>query len=70
MLARALHELSDFNNPALTKELTLTLKELVEGEWIQYENTNPYEISSHLYQTLALKKTGSLFRWCLLHFRL
>lgn len=64
MLARALHELSDFNNPKLTAELTLTLKELVEGEWIQYENTNPYEISRHLYETLALKKTGSLFRWC------
>ena len=64
MLARALHELSDFNNPKLTKELTLTLKELVEGEWIQYENTNPYKITKSLYTTLALKKTGSLFRWC------
>jgi octaprenyl-diphosphate synthase len=66
MLARALHELSDFNNPKLTQELTLTLKELVEGEWIQYENTNPYEITTTLYETLALKKTGSLFRWCFL----
>lgn len=66
MLARALHELSDFQNPKLTQELTLTLKELVEGEWIQYENTNPYEISTNLYETLAIKKTGSLFRWCFL----
>lgn len=64
MLARALHELSDFENPKLTTELTLTLKDLVEGEWIQYENTNPYEISATLYETLAVKKTGSLFRWC------
>lgn len=64
MLARALHELSSFNNPKLTMELTLTLKDLVEGEWIQYENTNPYEISATLYETLAVKKTGSLFRWC------
>ncbi len=64
MLARALHELSDFSNPKLTSELTLTLKELVEGEWIQYENTNPYDITRTLYETLALKKTGSLFRWC------
>lgn len=66
MLAKALHELSDFNNPALTKELTLTLTELVEGEWIQYENTNPYKITTTLYETLAVKKTGSLFRWCFL----
>jgi octaprenyl-diphosphate synthase len=66
MLAKALHELSDFSNPALTQELTLTLKELVEGEWIQYENTDPYEISYKLYETLAIKKTGSLFRWCFL----
>jgi len=66
MLAKALHELSEFDNPKLTGELTLTLKELVEGEWIQYENTNPYEISTHLYETLAIKKTGSLFRWCFL----
>jgi octaprenyl-diphosphate synthase len=66
MLARALHELSDFNNPKLTQELTLTLKELVEGEWIQYENTNPYKITTTLYETLAVKKTGSLFRWCFL----
>ena len=63
MLARALHELSDFQKPKLTQELTYTLKELVEGEWIQYENTNPYKISLKLYETLALKKTGSLFRW-------
>ena len=66
MLARALHELSDFNNPKLTQQLTLTLKELVEGEWIQYENTDPYEITYKLYETLAIKKTGSLFRWCFL----
>lgn len=66
MLARALHELSDFNNPSLIQELTLTLKELVEGEWIQYENTDPYTISYKLYETLAVKKTGSLFRWCFL----
>jgi geranylgeranyl pyrophosphate synthase len=64
MLARALHELSSFNNPKLTAELTLTLKDLVEGEWIQYENTNPYEITATMYETLAVKKTGSLFRWC------
>ncbi len=63
MLAKALHELSDYQNPKLTQELTLTLKELVEGEWIQYENTNPYKITKTLYELLALKKTGSLFRW-------
>lgn len=64
MLARSLYELSEYNNPRLMAELTLTLKELVEGEWIQYENTNPYQIGTALYTTLALKKTGSLFRWC------
>ena len=63
MLAKALHELSDYQKPKLTQELTLTLKELVEGEWIQYEYTNPYTISNHIYNTLAIKKTGSLFRW-------
>ena len=66
MLARALYEVSEFNNSKLTQELTLTLKELVEGEWIQYENTNPYKITHTLYETLAVKKTGSLFRWCFL----
>lgn len=63
MLAKALHELSDFELPRLTQELTFTLTELVEGEWIQFENTNPYKISANLYQKLAEKKTGSLFRW-------
>lgn len=63
MLARALFETAEFDNSRLTQELTLALKDLVEGEWIQYENTNPYEISAHLYETLALKKTGALFRW-------
>lgn len=66
MLARALFEVSELGNAKLTQELTLTLKELVEGEWIQYENTNPYQITSTLYETLAIKKTGSLFRWCFL----
>ena len=64
MLAKSLHELSEFQNPKLTQELTLTLKDLVEGEWIQFENTNPYEITKSLYERLAVKKTGSLFRWC------
>lgn len=66
MLAKALHELSEYQNPKVTAELTLTLKDLVEGEWIQYDNTNPYQISTHLYETLAIKKTGALFRWCFL----
>ena len=66
MLAKALHELSEFKNTNLSAELTLTLKDLVEGEWIQYENTNPYEISKNLYTRLAIKKTGSLFRWALI----
>lgn len=64
MLARALHELSTFKNTDLTSELTLTLKDLVEGEWIQFENTNPFEIGLKTYELLAQKKTGSLFRWC------
>lgn len=66
MLARALHELSSFKNTELTSELTLTLKDLVEGEWIQFENTNPFEIRMATYELLARKKTGSLFRWCFL----
>ncbi len=66
MLARALHELSSFNNSDLTSQLTLTLKDLVEGEWIQFENTNPFEIGLKTYELLAQKKTGSLFRWCFL----
>ncbi len=64
MLAKALFELSELGNNKVVQELTLTLKSLVEGEWIQYENTNPYTTSKNIYETLSIKKTGSLFRWC------
>ena len=64
MLARSLFELGEFNHPRLLQELTITLKDLVEGEWMQYEHTNPYTTSLNIYETLSIKKTGSLFRWC------
>jgi geranylgeranyl pyrophosphate synthase len=64
ILAKALTELSEFQNTELINQLAFTLRDLVEGEWIQMEHTNPYEVSREIYEKLAIKKTGSLLRWC------
>lgn len=64
ILAKALSELAEFQNTDLINELASTLKDLVEGEWIQMEHTNPYLVNKDLYNKLAIKKTGSLLRWC------
>lgn len=63
ILAKALNELTVFADHRLVNELALTLRDLVEGEWIQMENKNPFTIQQELYEELAIKKTGSLLRW-------
>lgn len=64
ILAKALSELSEFKNSELINQISLTLKDLVEGEWIQMDHTNPYQVEKAIYEKLAIKKTGSLLRWC------
>lgn len=63
ILAKSLSELTVFENSKLINCLAITLRDLVEGEWIQMEQTNPYKVDAQTYETLAVKKTGSLLRW-------
>jgi geranylgeranyl pyrophosphate synthase len=64
MLAKSISELAAFNNTQLINLIATTLKDLVEGEWIQMEHNNPYLVDAKTYDTLAIKKTGALLRWC------
>ena len=66
MLAKALSELSMFAPNRLVHELSLTLKDLGEGELIQAELHGPNSWTEQIYLDVAKKKTGSIFRWCFL----
>ncbi len=63
MLSKALVELAEVDNIMVISDLAMCLKQLVDGEWIQLETTNPFSLSIERYIRLAELKTGSLFSW-------
>lgn len=65
MLAKAMSELSSFAPPILINELSKTLKDLVEGELLQGSLNDPLQWNYEVYEKVASKKTGSIFRWCI-----
>lgn len=65
ILSRALYELSTFAPAAVIKELTLSLKDLVDGELLQNKANLDGDWNEDLYFQISRKKTGSLLRWSL-----
>jgi geranylgeranyl pyrophosphate synthase len=65
ILAKTLVEISELGRPELITELSLCLKKLVDGEWIQEKCTNPFTFKFDEYKRLAYNKTSSLFVWAL-----
>lgn len=66
MLAKAMAELSSFAPKILIQELSKTLKDLVEGELLQASLKNKLDWNYEIYEKIAIKKTASVFRWCML----
>ncbi len=64
LLAKAMVELSDCGNVNIIKDLANTLLDLVDGEWIQLGVKGNFVESKNQVDSIAEKKTASMFRWC------
>lgn len=65
ILSRALYELSTFAPAKVIKELTISLKDLVDGELLQNRVNKNEEWDKDTYFQISRKKTGSLLKWSL-----
>lgn len=64
VLAQIMAELARQNNSELLIDLTTCIKDLADGEWLQYDlKTRPHVHFEDLEQ-ICIKKTGSLIRYC------
>ncbi len=63
LLAQISFNISEYGNVELLKLTSMTIKKMVQGEWLQSENLGK-ETLKKLNQVHILK-TSSLFQWCL-----
>ena len=64
LLADVIVELSNQGNLALVKEMSLVIKALAEGEWIQLDAAASRNYSRELIDSIAQMKTASVMSWC------
>lgn len=64
LLASIMGELAQKNNNELLIDLTESIKDLADGEWLQFELKNKQHVQTDDLREVAIKKTGSLIRWC------
>ncbi len=65
LLARVMSNLSSYGNIELVQITSLTIAELLEGEWIQDSLVGDFELTFEQLTEVHSLKTASLFRWCL-----
>ena len=63
LLAQVSFQISEYGNLDLLKLTSITIKDMVQGEWFQSENLGK-ETLKNLDQ-IHILKTSSLFQWCL-----
>jgi geranylgeranyl pyrophosphate synthase len=64
LLAKCIRSLSVLQHERALFEMTTTLEEIVEGEWLQLEANKNLYIDAQGLEKIARKKTGALFEWC------
>jgi octaprenyl-diphosphate synthase len=64
LLAYAVDRVAQSKSPELVRALTRVISDLAEGEWLQLDNACKLEITMNDITDVALKKTGSVLRWC------
>lgn len=64
LLARVMAELSGYGEIEIIHDLSLTVEELVHGEWLQLEARKVGSVNRQHLETVAKKKTASLMIWC------
>ncbi len=64
LLAYVLQEIARSGRNDLVIEMASIIADLAEGEWLQIENSMKVDLSWADIERVALKKTGSVLRWC------
>ncbi len=64
LLAYSLQEVAQYQRPHLVTCLAEIIRDLAEGEWLQMENSTKDILHEEDVELVALKKTGSVLRWC------
>jgi geranylgeranyl pyrophosphate synthase len=64
LLASVMGELALKNNNEILIDLTRSIQDLADGEWLQYDLKRKERVEVQDLELIAIKKTGSLIRWC------
>ncbi|MGE3610007.1 MAG: polyprenyl synthetase family protein [Bacteriovoracaceae bacterium] len=64
LLASVMGELALQNNNEILIDLTLSIKDLADGEWLQFDLKKKEHVTVEDLEKIHIKKTGSLIRWC------
>ena len=64
LLSDVMGDLAKLNNNELLIDLTLAIKDLADGEWLQFDLKRKTQVKISDLEEIAIKKTGSLIRWC------
>lgn len=64
LLATIMSELAVMNRNDILVDLTRSIQDLADGEWLQYELKKKNFVVTQDLELISIKKTGSLIRWC------
>lgn len=64
VLATIMRELAGQNNNEILIDLTESIQDLADGEWLQFDLKKKQHVLHEDLNLIAVKKTGSLIRWC------
>ena len=65
VLATIMKELALTYKQEILIDLTIAIQDLADGEWLQYTLKKKDFVEKSELQEIAIKKTGSLIRWCM-----
>ncbi len=64
LLATIMFELAQAGNNEILIDLTKSIQDLADGEWLQYDLKKKTDVTKEDLRLISVKKTGSLIRWC------
>ncbi|HXH76583.1 MAG TPA: polyprenyl synthetase family protein [Bacteriovoracaceae bacterium] len=64
LLASVMGELAQLNNNEILIDLTIAIRDLADGEWLQFDLKKKTNVRIEDLEQVSIKKTGSLIRWC------
>lgn len=64
LLSSVIVDLAQAGNLALLEKMSLVIKDLSEGEWLQYDLVSNRDYTKELIGDIAMKKTASVMSYC------